>query len=70
MKKLIAFCVAAACLTACQKETQPLDVDKTIDYCSSQVRRALDELRQNDGTYDYTMEPRNILNGDQQRGWN
>lgn len=53
MKKLIAFCVAAACLTACQKETQPLDVDKTIDYCSSQVRRALDELRQNDGTYDY-----------------
>ena len=38
-----------------------LDVDKQLEYCHKQVGRALDELRQKDGSYDFLMEPRNIL---------
>ncbi len=51
-------------------EAQTLDVDRQLQYCHSQVGRALTELRQKDGSYDFTMEPRNILNGDKQKGWN
>lgn len=47
-----------------------LDVDKQLEYCHRQVGRALDELRQKDGSYDFSMEPRNILKGDKQKGWN
>ena len=47
-----------------------LDVDKQLEYCHRQVGRALDELRQKDGSYDFSMEPRNILKGDRQKGWN
>lgn len=47
-----------------------LDVDKQLEYCHKQVGRALDELRQKDGSYDFLMEPRNILKGDRQKGWN
>ena len=49
---------------------QKLDVDKQLGYCHKQVTRALTELRQKDGSYDFTQEPRNILNGDKQKGWN
>lgn len=49
---------------------QTLDVDKQLDYCHTQVMRALKGLQQADGTFDYTMEPRNILKGDKQQGWN
>ena len=41
-----------------------------LNYCSRQVNRALKELRKADGTYDFTMLPRNILASDQQKGWN
>ena len=54
--------------TAAQVPT--LDVDKQLQYCHKQVKRALTELQQKDGSYDYTMEPRNILKGDKQKGWN
>ena len=47
-----------------------LDVDKQLQYCHKQVKRALAELQQKDGSFDYTMEPRNILKGDKQKGWN
>ena len=49
---------------------QGLDVNKQLQYCHKQVKRALAELQQKDGSYDYTMEPRNILKGDKQKGWN
>lgn len=45
-----------------------LDVDKQLEYCHKQVGRALDELRQKDDSYDFSMEPRNILKGDRQKG--
>ena len=47
---------------------QGLDVNKQLQYCHKQVKRALAELQQKNGSYDYTMEPRNILKGDKQKG--
>lgn len=43
------------------------DVDKQLRYCDSQIHRALKMLQRKDGTYDFTMEPRNILDT---KGWN
>ena len=64
MKKLL-FAAAALCLlTGCQTQPTQLDVDKELDYCATQVNKALNALRQADGSYDFTMQPRNILQGD------
>lgn len=38
--------------------------DRAIEYCANQVNRALTELQDGNGSYDYTMEPRNILEGE------
>ena len=74
----ILFCMATVAIsqismaqkvqTAAQVPT--LDIDKQLQYCHKQVKRALAELQQKDGSLDYTMEPRNILKGDKQKGWN
>lgn len=56
----------AAALFATTINAQTFDVDKQLQYCSRQVGRALKELQ----PYDYTVEPRNILQGDKQKGWN
>ena len=70
MKRLIINLVVcglmAGCMTA--NETPRLDVEKQLDYCAAQVSRALDSLRQGEGSLDYTMEPRNILEGETK--WN
>ena len=74
----ILFCmamVAISQISMAQKvqtaaQVPALDVDKQLQYCHKQVKRALTELQQKDGSYDYTMEPRNILKGDKQKGWN
>lgn len=68
MKVIIIALVALFSTTTLHAQT--LDVNKQLDYCHAQVMRALQELRQADGTFDYTMEPRNILKGDKQQGWN
>ena len=68
MKRYLAG-VAVGCLAvACTQQTAPFDAQKGIDYCAVQVNRALDSLKQADGTYDYTMMPRNILEGETR--WN
>ena len=69
MKKMI-LCATIVFLAACQNQESTLHVDKELEYCSQQVVRALDELRKSDSTFDYSMEPRNILKDDQQQGWN
>lgn len=51
-------------------DARRLDVDKQLDYCDTQIHRALKELRLQGGAYDYSMEPRNILSTDRQTGWN
>ena len=69
MKKYLLGVALGCMMAACQTEQTPqLDVDKELAYCASQVSRALDSLRLADGSYDYTMEPRNILEGEQT--WN
>ena len=45
-----------------------LDVDKQLEYCHKQVGRALDELRQKDGSYDFSMEPAQYPEGRQTEG--
>lgn len=45
-------------------------VDRELHYCHRQVVRALAQLRKADGSYDFALEPRNILATDKQRGWN
>ena len=49
---------------------QELDVERQLDYCNTQVHRALKALQKKDGSYDYTQQPRNILKDDRQSGWN
>ena len=74
----ILFCMATVAISQismAQKvqtaaQVPALDVDKQLQYCHKQVKRALAELQQKDGSFDYTMEPRNILKGDKQKGWN
>lgn len=42
-------------------KVESLDVDKSLDYCASQTKRTLTELK-GDSAIDYTNMPRNILN--------
>ena len=56
-------------LTACQtRQAETFDADQALQYCASQVDRALSELQDGNGAYDFTMEPRNILEGETR--WN
>ena len=52
-------------LISCQEQSQvlfiPFDTDRELSYCSQQVNKALNEMIEEDNTYDFTMEPRNIL---------
>lgn len=45
---------------------EEFSVDRELSYCRSQVKKALKELR----PYNFNMQPRNILQGDKQKGWN
>ena len=68
MKKTL-FAITFCALAACQsQQTKVLNVEQALDYCAAQVNKALDELQGNDGTYDFTMQPRNILQGE--TSWN
>ena len=63
MKKLL-FSIVLCSLAACQSQkTSDFDADQALQYCAGQVERALHELNHG-GTYDFTMEPRNILEGE------
>lgn len=52
------LCLLAACSPFSKGG---LDADKALDYCDAQVRRTLEELKREDGSMDYTMMPRNIM---------
>ena len=55
----LGLCLLAACSTS----KEELIVDKELDYCNRQVHRTLDIMRGKGGKIDYTMMPRNILDG-------
>ena len=67
MKKIL-FGLAFLGMISCQEQSQdllvPFDTDKELSYCSQQVDKALNEIIEEDSTYDFTMEPRNILEGE------
>lgn len=63
MKRLL-FGLVVCAFTACHTQQEKFDVDQQLNYCSSKVIRALNELN-TFGSYDYTMEPRNILEGEE-----
>lgn len=43
-----------------------LNIDRQLSYCNQQVERTLNELRQTDGSIDYSRVPRNICNNQSQ----
>ncbi len=69
MKKVLVLLLSLSALCSVSAQDKVF-IEQELDYCSKQVNRALRELRQSDGSYDYTMEPRNILSTDKQKGWN
>ena len=74
IKRLLFIFVAFLASTGLGAQTpsdQSLDVDKELKYCHSQVLRALSLLRDKEGNYDFSAEPRNILSSDSAaKGWN
>lgn len=48
-------------LAACSGSKEELNVDKALDYCGAQVHRTLTELKGGNGSIDYTLMPRNIM---------
>lgn len=69
MKTKVLLAVAALFLfVACNTPSKESDVDKALEYCSRQVNRTLEIMKGEDAAIDYTMMPRNILEG--QHNWN
>ena len=64
MKKIYLYGLMICMLMGCQSQPEAFMADRELDYCASQVNKALQALQNGDGTYDYTMEPRNILEGE------
>ena len=63
MKKYL-YGMIICTMLGCQSQPQGFDADHELDYCALQVNKALEVLKDSDGTYDFTMEPRNILDGE------
>ncbi len=64
MKKVVLgmmLCVLASCQ---QQNAKSFDIDKELDYCTAQVNKALNTIHEADGDNDFTMMPRNILEGE------
>lgn len=72
MSKCIAILVSLMLFlpVSAKKQVESFIVKDELDYCSAQVNKALAGLRSPDGTYDYTMEPRNIFSSDKGKYWN
>ena len=57
-------------LSLSMADAQSIDVDRQLNYCHGQVKKALAQLKGLDGSYNYGLEPRNILKTDVRKGWN
>ena len=60
----LALCLFAACNTS----NKEFNVDEALDYCNLQVNSTLSIMHGKEDKIDYTMMPRNILNGENE--WN
>lgn len=65
--KIVVMFVAAVMWSACTDSDNAGLAEKSLSYCTSQVKRSLADLKA-DSTIDYTMMPRNILSGES--SWN
>ena len=64
---VMAAVVSASSYAATKKKQETFSADSQMEYCVGKVRTALSQLRDGEGKYDYTMMPRNILDG---KTWN
>ena len=55
-------------LSACTEVDNKLEVDRALEYCDRQVHRTLEVMHGKGREVDYTMMPRNIMDG--QSDWN
>ena len=55
-------------LSACTEVDNKLEVDRALEYCDRQVYRTLEVMHGKGREVDYTMMPRNIMDG--QSDWN
>lgn len=67
IKKIGLVLVICAGFVACQSKDDTAFVDDALKYCATQTERTLLELK-GDSTPDYTMMPRNVLQGENK--WN
>ena len=67
MALVMAAFVYASSYAATKKKQETFSADSQMEYCVGKVRTALSQLRDGEGKYDYTMMPRNILDG---KTWN
>lgn len=67
MAFVMAAFVSASSYAATKKKQETFSADSQMEYCVGKVRTALSQLRDGEGKYDYTMMPRNILDG---KTWN
>ena len=66
--KALLAALGVCLLSACTTTENKFHVGEALDYCNRQVERTLNRLHDTNGVVDYTMMPRNILNG--QSDWN
>lgn len=66
--KTLLAALGVCLLSACTTTENKFHVGEALDYCNRQVERTLNRLHDTNGVADYTMMPRNILNG--QSDWN
>lgn len=52
--------IAITSLAACSHKNSAFDVTKNLNYCDSQLHKAIDGLKQNGDSIDYSVMPRNI----------
>ena len=50
-------------LSACTEVDNKLDVNRALEYCDRQVHRTLEVMHGKGREVDYTMMPRNIMDG-------
>ena len=67
MKKLI-LGLGLSSLMACQTQTSEFSAETQLQYCDAQIERALDNMMNAKNDFDYTMQARNILDGEY--SWN
>lgn len=65
MKRII-ICgmLAGMMISGCSQREYHVDADRELDYCERQIGKALQSLQNDDGGYNFNMEPRNILEGE------